>query len=150
MEMLTDRKGSEFYITGPGFEPEDMSLMYNSWLLGVRDMELFSQVPNEILFRAQKDIVDELLDTKGVYAYVVRSPVDPIMVRAYAVGGNGALHWCFTKSNWKRRGYADALIAKIETHGKLATFTHPKEPFAGVLRRRGLEYDGRLFGGRRS
>lgn len=100
---------------------------------------------NAVYYRSQTALLDYLLGSSSVRVVVARSPVDPLVIRGWACGDSGALHYCYVKSVCRRQGIANALLRELEP---LSTFTHWREPYASVLLRRGLEYDGRLFGGR--
>ena len=122
----------------------DKPFIYSSWLKSYREAPHNGALPNRVYYRAQTALIDELLDSPTVRVLVARSPVDALIIRGWGCADGPVLHYVYVKSVCRRQGIADALLREL---GTLTTYTHAREPYAGVLRRRGLEYDGRLFGG---
>lgn len=121
----------------------DMNFIFSSWLKSFQETEQNRLIPGAVYFRAQSALITDLLKSSTVL--VARSPVDDLIIRGYAVGSAPELHWVYVKGVCRRQGIATALLDAL---GDLQTFTHAREPGAAWLRRIGLTYDGRLFGGR--
>lgn len=123
-----------------------MSFVWSSWLNCFREAKQNLPIPSATYFRAQKALISELLASPTAKVLVARSPADPDFIRGYSVSDGDELHWVYVKSGfYRRQGVATALIAAA---GSPARYTHDHEPGGSRLRRLGLVYDGRLFGGR--
>ena len=122
-----------------------MAFIWSSWLQSFSESKDNLELPAKIYYRAQKQLISELLASKTVRISVARSPVDPLVIRGYAVADSGELHWIYVKSICRRQGIATALLIAA---GNPQTYTHDHEPGGSRLRAMGLVYDGRLFGGR--
>jgi GNAT superfamily N-acetyltransferase len=100
-------QGVDIHIRQAG--PEDVSLIYSTWLLGLRfGNGYFREIKKSSYFDKYKHVVTALLHRSHVSVACLAS--DPDVVLGYAVYSTDTLHWVFVKKSWRKLGIAKRLV----------------------------------------
>lgn len=72
----------------------------------------FSLIPKDIFMDNYKKVAAALLESKNVTIVVACLPDDPDIILGYSILSTDgiAVHWCFVKTVWRKKGIAKALI----------------------------------------
>lgn len=94
-----------------GFETEDLNFIYSSWLKSHRDSQFAKNVPSDLYYHYQKDLIDRILERSQVLVAV--NPDLPSQIFGWSVGeqrGNiHILHYVYVKYPYRKLGIAKAL-----------------------------------------
>lgn len=111
-------------------KPEDLPLIYSTWLLGLyHGCDWFSRIKKESFFRNYKVVIERLIPKCEVKVACLADDEDVILGYVCYRGEN--LDWIFVKKAWRKMGIARMLLPKGITNcthlTKVGRSIKPKE-----------------------
>lgn len=107
-------------ITIRAFQPADKSLIFSTWLKGLRYAnDWFEQIDQDAYFKHYQHVVENYISRPSTEIRVACLIEDPDVILGYSVFEPGVLHWVFVKPLWRRIGLSRDLIPD-----DIHTFTH--------------------------
>lgn len=102
-------------VVRPGL-PEDLSLVFDSWLKDWRTSKWAGVVPNHLYFDTQRVLIEDLI-ARGAKVYVVCPVSKPEVILGWACSeekeGKAVLHYLYTKDPFLGLGIPDLLLAAL-------------------------------------
>jgi hypothetical protein len=102
-------------ITTRDFLPDDINLIYATWLRGLYYGEsIFSLMQKSTFMECYHRYLTSLLNSPNVKIKVACLREEPSVVLAYLVMNKEetAVHWMFTKKDWRKIGLMKDLLPK--------------------------------------
>lgn len=105
---------------------EDESLIYSTWLLGLRHgNDWFLSIDKDLFFQRYKKIIEAILAVANVRIACLND--DPDVIIGYSVSRGKYLDWVFVKRSWRRLG-----VSKILIPPDITTVTHLTRMFKSI------------------
>ena len=95
---------------------QDLNFILNSWLKSYRYTPAAEQIPSELYFEHQKNIINKLLETSKVI--MITNPDDTSHVYGYIVYLNDVLHYIYIKYTYRNFGLTEKILSKAFPHFK--------------------------------
>jgi len=128
MEKAFDRQALLDRITFREATQDDYNFIYSSWLKSYRNSIVTREMPNDIFFKEQQEVISSLLgdstvilacdknDTTNIIGYIVVAKVQGLFV----------LHFLYVKHTYRRLGIANILMHVFKDNFKdnKCCFTH--------------------------
>ena len=120
VSRVTLVEGEDFNLR-PGRE-SDRNLVLQSWIRSHRRNMHFDKHLDDMSYqRGQEWLVKQLLERCALY--VACLPTEEDFVMAWSVTSDRAVHYCWTRHAFRRKGLCNALLKPYL--GKPTTYTHP-------------------------
>lgn len=131
-------------------EDGDFNFVINSWLKSYRLGSTFTKrIRNNVYYDFHHKVIGRILE-RGASILVAADKIDPTVIMGYLVvenyNGTPLVHYCYTKSAFRRLGIAKSLVEASTIDLNSSVFSHWTAPMDEIIKKySGLVYNPYLL-----